>query len=510
VALSRVFSHTISAIYIAGWDIFHCSQACCKCSRYLAKLQVRLRYISFYQAVDHERRFRIGLELALAEYIYVDVLRQRVFPLVDAPSAMQAGYYDPFQAVWSSDGSRVLFTSTFLPPSVDDSTNELPCAAAVFTVADRTTTCVSFTRFPKSNTHLDSAVFGKSSHEVILKWRTDDSQASETYRETSSSWKLASETDTSVTPQIQAFVKQDINEPPSLWATDSLSGDSRRLWNPNPQLASLSLGNASLYRWRDRTGYNWTAALIKPPGFVPGRRYPLIIQTHGFFNEHEFLVDGAYTTGFAARPLAASGILVLQMGDRTDRHIRPATEEASLMALAFQSAIDHLSKDGLVDPAAVGIIGFSRTSWYVENALITFPRMFKAATIIDGVDQSYLTYMLFCPGYPECRVDHEAANAAPPFGNALRGWLDTAAGFRLAEVQTPLRIEAIGPMSILGEWEIYSSLYQQGKRVTLVYIPNGQHILQKPQERFASQQGDVDWLTSWLKGDGTSGRRSVK
>jgi hypothetical protein len=317
-----------------------------------------------------------------------------------------------------------------------------------------------------------------------------------------SNWEqvLASRNPTQESIHVKAFVKQDINEPPTLWATNPVSGKSKLIWDPNPQLKSIALGSASVYKWRDSTGYDWSAGLVRPPNYISGRRYPLVIQTHGFFNEHEFLVDGAYTTGFAARALAAAGIIVLQMDDRTDRRIRPATEEATLMGIAFKSAIEHMDSDGFIDPAAVGIIGFSRTSWYVEDALTALPHLFRAATIIDGVDQSYISYMLFCPGYRECRIDHENANDGPPFGEHLRSWLQTAPGFRLNRVDIPLRIEAIGPMSVLGEWETYSSLLQQGKPVDLIYLPSGQHILQKPLDRYASEQGNVDWFRFWLKG----------
>jgi hypothetical protein len=56
-------------------------------------------------------------------------------------------------------------------------------------------------------------------------------------------------------------------------------------------------------------------------------------------------------------------------------------------------------------------------------------------------------------------------------------------------------------MSLLGEWETYSSLLQQGKPVDLIYLPGGQHILQKPLDRYASEQGNVDWFRFWLKGE---------
>jgi DNA-directed RNA polymerase specialized sigma24 family protein len=46
---------------------------------------------------------------------------------------------------------------------------------------------------------------------------------------------------------------------------------------------------------------------------------------------------------------------------------------------------------------------------------------------------------------------------------------------------------AISSSAILEEWEIYASLRLQEKPVDLIYLPDGQHILQKPNERFASQ-----------------------
>jgi dipeptidyl aminopeptidase/acylaminoacyl peptidase len=439
------------------------------------------------------------------QYIYVDLGKRTITPLVDAPSGFLAGYIDTLEAVWSPDSQTALFTNSYLPlpKSLEEGPVEgtIACAAAIYEVADEKTACIAYSRFPDENQSLSSAAFGSSSKEIVLRWLTYGKQKTEIYTKTERGWKLEPKMYAiyEQRPQIRIFIRQDINQPPTLWATDAKLGVSKQLWDLNPQLASVEFGQASTYTWSDGTGYEWHAGLVLPPKFAPQHRYPLVIQTHGFYNEREFLVDGSFTTGFAARALAAAGIVVLQMEDRTDRHIRPAEEEALLAVNGFESAIDHLDKDGLIDPSRVGIIGFSRSAWYVEEALIHAPHRFRAATLIDGIDQSYVSYMLFAPGSPETIVESDAANGGKPFGAGAVTWVKNAAGFNLDKVRAPVRIEALGLISVLGEWEIYSSLFQQGKPVDLVYIPEAQHILQGPKERYASQQGNVDWFRFWLQ-----------
>src|SRR4029077_21225586 len=105
------------------------------------------------------------------------------------------------------------------------------------------------------------------------------------------------------TRPITIAAKEEVNVPPALWATDAKTRTTKKLWDPNPQLSGINLGQASVWRFTDPSGHEWISGLVKPTDYVAGRHYPLIIQTHGFV-EHEFLTDGAYTTAFAARPLA--------------------------------------------------------------------------------------------------------------------------------------------------------------------------------------------------------------
>lgn len=441
----------------------------------------------------------------LTQYAVIDLTTGKARALVDAPNGWALGYDDPNRATWSFDGKRLLLINTFLPfESVDEfekSKRVRPCAAAVVDLISMTSRCVSYGHAA----HVWGSGFGQTSDDVFL--RFDEQTPPEKFHFQKDTWQLevSPTTEAPARPMrcmggagqnLAVLVQQDLNNPPVLSAMDCITGRQKTLWDPNPQLANMRLGEASIISWKDTSGYEWTGALLKPPGYVSGRRYPLVIQTYGFV-EKEFLTDGQDTSAFAARPLAAANMIVLLFWFRSD-HFGTAAE-APDQALGFQSAVEQLTSEGLVDPDRVGIIGFSRTCYHVESALIKSPRRFAAATIAEGVDYSYLQHRLFYGGAN--REDEEAIYGARPFGEGLQMWVDHAPGFHLDQVRTPLRIEAFSPTSILGEWEIYTSLWEQKRPVDFIYIRGGQHVLQKPLDRMASQQGNVDWFRFWLQGE---------
>ncbi len=135
------------------------------------------------------------------------------------------------------------------------------------------------------------------------------------------------------------------------------------------------------------------------------------------------------------------------------------------------TAIAHLDSEGIIDPEKVGIIGFSRTCYHVENALISDPKLFAAfLTLADGFDASYVTY-LYSAG-DATNIDDDIYGAKP-FGAGLKEWVKRAPGFNLDKMQTPVRIEAIGLGSILGEWEKLTDPYWSKERPSISFtIPS--------------------------------------
>ncbi len=452
----------------------------------------------------------------LMQYSIIDLTTGKTAPLIDGPSASTLGSPDVSSATWSGNSKRILITSAFLPRKISGASDRnisiTPCAAAVVDIRTHDAQCIAPTRFnPKqqqgdsqASAELTDARFGQSDHEVVLFFLEQGQMRVEKYEYREGQWIVASvntvpndrssawRADESRGKCPSLWIRQDLNSPPTLWATDYKTGNSREIWDPNPQLQGIKRGEVSIFRWKDTSGYEWTGGLIKPVGYMPGQRYPLVIQTHGF-QPNEFLSDGSYTTAMAAMPLASAGIMVLQVPDRRDHS--GTDQEATDHVVSFKAAIEKLAAEGMIDPARVGLIGFSRTCYYVLSALVRDPSLYAAATVADGVDGSYMEHRLYQANMGTWDV---GIYGGAPTGRGLRKWVASAPDFHLDSVLTPLRIEAIGPASLLGEWELYSSLKEQNKPVDLIYIREGQHILQKPLNRAVSQQGNVDWFRFWL------------
>lgn len=450
------------------------------------------------------------------EYQLIDLNTGAHRPLFGTPSGATS-YSDRLRVVWSPRSAHALVTNTFLPLAdqtpAEREARRIPCAAAYVDIRSGNASCIMFTRLSNGNNHgdpwmLSDIAFGSTDHDVVIKLLWYGRFKTECYSMGNGVW--AKNPDSTCPPhdsrteapelkahmQLHFELKQNLNQPPVLWAVDNSTSRRKMIWDPNPQLMNKLSAKASIYHWQASDGERWTGGLILPVGYTPGIRYPLVIQTHGF-NPDEFLADGAWSTANAARPLASAGFVVLQIEDKHEQS--QTMGEARIHVNGYAAAIDQLSKENLIDPKRVGIIGFSRTCWFVEQSLIESPQRFAAAVIADGVDQSYMQYMLLRPNISS--MEAERYSGGKPIGSLLENWITSAPNFRLSNLQTPLRIQAIGPASLLLEWELYASLNIQDKPVDMTYLPLGQHVLQSPAELMESEQGDVDWFRYWLEGE---------
>jgi dienelactone hydrolase len=279
----------------------------------------------------------------------------------------------------------------------------------------------------------------------------------------------------------------------------------------NPRLKTdFTLGRVDHVTWPDQEGRTWSGLLYYPVSHAPGRRFPLVIQTHGHAPPTVFSLygtgPGSLSLGlgpsysvFAAQPLANRDIAVLQMEDKTATDILTTPREPEAYMAAYEAAIDKLVTAGLVDRDKVGLVGYSRTGWHVEYALTHSKFPYAAAITSDNLDGSYVQSLL------SWSDEHAKNIGAPPFGEGLKTWLERSPGFNADKVRAPLRLqlESGGLAGVMLKWEMFSRLRQLQKPVEFYVIPDiehGSHGLQNPAQCLAAQQGAVDWFDFWLNG----------
>lgn len=311
-------------------------------------------------------------------YTLINLATGKATPLVNAPNAQPLGYFaDANRIVWSDDQKRVLVTNLFFPPEVQGgaiaSPLVKPCVVANIDLPSFRRRCLYFDgdAMPPGSTHEVGARFGKERDEVLVYVKSDKQQSSViSFHLQDNTWEKIPSLSVpwSDEPAWQAnlegkpgsgdvriYVRQGLNEAPTLWATNPRTHAARLIWDPNPQLQRLDFGEASIYHWKDRAGREWTGGLVKPVGYVPGRRYPLVIQMY-VFREHQFLTDGTDPSAFAARELASVGFVALQI-QKQPTVLSDVDAQTSLAG--YKSAVQRLSDEGLIDRKRVGVVGFS-------------------------------------------------------------------------------------------------------------------------------------------------------
>jgi len=437
-----------------------------------------------------------GTPTRVHQYELLDTRTGASHVLLDAPVEPNWGS----EVAWSPDSQSVVLSDVYLPLNVEPA-EQLARRSHTYLVE---ISIASRDLLKISDEDLRLVEWNSKTNLVMCEVGRIDSHAGDRgtrvyFSKVRGGWHRvgAPETPTAIPPEI--VLEENIRTAPRIVAVDSASNQKSLLMDLNPQFKDLAFAQVEEVSWKGTLGNEVKGGLYWPTEYEAGRRYPLIIQTHGFTSDR-FWIDGLWPTAFAAQPLAAKGFFVLQVSE-TDLYAFDTPDEAPRAMAAYEGAIDDLDHRGLIDRNRVGIIGFSRTCLYVTYTLTHSKYKFVAAAIADGMDGGYFQYLALSNNSPPWANEFDLVNGAPPFGDGLPLWMRRSPAFSMEKVQTPLRIQAIGASSLLTEWEWFSGLSRLKKPVDMIYIPDGAHLLEKPWERMVSQQGNVDWFCFWLKGE---------
>jgi dipeptidyl aminopeptidase/acylaminoacyl peptidase len=255
--------------------------------------------------------------------------------------------------------------------------------------------------------------------------------------------------------------------------------------------------------------------LVKPPDFVAGKKYPLLVDIHGgprgeyqnSFTDVNF--DGSYHT--PPQVYAAHGYLVLLPNKRGDdgygssyvsAHTKHWGDDVTYDMLA---GVDALTARGFVDSNRVGVMGASyggyATAWAIAHA-----NRFKAASIQEG-PINLLSY------YSQAYLGNDAW--MEPFlggdpSTALEEYLAKSPILFASKIETPTLLaygEARFPrhfgMALQG-MELYRALHSRGIPVEFLYFPGQGHVIAGEASYRDWVARNVRWFDHWLGVHGDS------
>jgi dipeptidyl aminopeptidase/acylaminoacyl peptidase len=435
---------------------------------------------------------------ALNEYfrtwILYDFAKGKISRLTSAPYPVdQYGRTDP---IWIDNGSRVILIGA-LEPLVDVAAHERERRASHLAILVIDPTSHSTQRvmdFDPSARQMTRAAWNQQTETLTVKFvdTSDTSTHVTAYRRRrSGAWTAAtarvdvgSDTDQE---RPRLLVKQSLNDPPALVAVNPRTGATSEVLNPNAWLADRAIGRVDEISWMSKDGREWKGGLYYPPDYVPGMRYPMVLQTHGF-KENTFSLNGV-ARNFAAQPLAARGIVVLQVAENIKDVTGGAAEWPAAQA-GYEAAIDHLDSLGIIDRERVGIQGWSRSGPWMGYTLTKSSYKFAAGVFTITADFGWWWYLSQGGLYGATQYGE------PPFGDGLQKWLQMSPSFNLQRINAPMLMCSDGVEAL---WDWYVGLRQLGKPVEYWSLPDTTHDVFKIGDRLLVNTLVVDWFLFWLK-----------
>ncbi len=275
--------------------------------------------------------------------------------------------------------------------------------------------------------------------------------------------------------------------------------DPKAVTRMTGQVTAWKTGRREVIEWKSKDGASIEGILLKPPDFDPSKKYPLLVIIHGgpsassrpvlvsagvypylqWLNKGALILQPNYrgSAGYGAKFLALN-VRNLGVGDMWD----------------VESGVDHLIKQGMVDPEHVGAMGWSQGG-YISAFLTTNSKKFKAISVGAGIS-NWVTYYVNTDIHPFTR--HYLG--ATPWDD-MNVYLKTSPMTNIKKASTPTLIqhgEFDRRVPIPNAYELFQGLQDVGVEVKLVVYKDFGHGISRPKEQLAAQWHNWQWFAKHI------------
>lgn len=262
------------------------------------------------------------------------------------------------------------------------------------------------------------------------------------------------------------------------------------------------LPKQDVIRWKGHDGVEVEGTIFYPNNYRKGRRYPLVVQTHGGPRSSDQW-GGLFSTTSYAPVLTSNGYIVLRPNYRGslgygDDFVRDMVGSYFNQShLDVMSGVDHLISEGIVDGQKMVKMGYS-AGGHMTNKIITFTDRFKAASSAAGTANWISMY-----SQSDTRIYRTPwFNGTPWQQDApIDLYWDHSPLKDIANVTTPTLIIVGGAdVRVPKEQsiELYRALKSNNVKTDLYIVPREQHNWKELRHKLAKMNLEMSWFQKHL------------
>ena len=292
-------------------------------------------------------------------------------------------------------------------------------------------------------------------------------------------------------------------QPRRLVAIDPDTGRQRIVFDPNPRFAALALGRVQRLRFRNAFGVESYADLVLPPGHRSGEKYPLVVVQYtsdGFLRggtDDEVPIQALAAKGFAVLSFARPDFVASVFAAKTELELRTRNRADWIDRRSVQSslevAIGMAVASGAIDPARMGISGFSDGTSTVQWALIN-SALFKAASLGACCEDIYSYPLSGGPAFEQFGRDMGYRFFEP---GTEAYWKPMSLVLNADRVDVPILIQTGDSEYEIG-LDVVEAFRRRGKAIELYVLDDEPHFKWQPAHRLAIYERSLEWFQFWL------------